>query len=300
MTTSANLSMGGSPGPSVRSEGPAKSGSGLSPDAFAFFEKLVKDRIGVQLTGKAYLIESRLQPLVRIHGLSSLEALISRIRSGDRTLTTAAIEAMTTNETSFFRDNHPFEALVSDILPEMFKAKPTGRIRIWNGACSSGQESYSLAITLHENFPRESGAGRIEILSTDVSREMVDRTSAGSYSRFEINRGMPTGLAQKYFDQQGRNFVAKPSLRSMITAKQHNLLETWTVIPRSDLVLLRNVLIYFSNDVKREILRRIRVDVLNPGGYLILGGSESTIGVDPAYETRRVGQTNLYHAGVTT
>lgn len=272
----------------------------VSADNAAWFEKLVRERIGVQLADKSYLIASRLQPLIRNHNVADVDALIARMRAGDRAATADGVEAMTTNETSFFRDHHPFDALADEIFPELFRAKPEGRIRIWNGACSSGQESYSLAISLQEHFPTKAVPSRIEIVSTDVSPQMVERTRQGAYSRFEANRGLPAGLGQKYFDQIGRSWVAKPALRALITTRELNLLDPWVGLGRFDLVLLRNVLIYFSNDVKRDILRRIRTEVLNPGGYLMLGASESTVGVDPAYQARRVGPSIVYQSGGST
>ncbi|MEM7337934.1 MAG: protein-glutamate O-methyltransferase CheR [Actinomycetota bacterium] len=279
---------------------PTKAGTGkeelsISTQSFDFFQKLIYDRIGVQLDGKAYLVESRLQPMLRKHKVSDVNALIDKIKGGDRPLTEEAVEAMTTNETSFFRDIHPFETLAKEVLPPIFAQKGGDKVRIWNGACSSGQESYTLAIVLHEHFRSQVQSGRIEIISTDVSPEMVKRTRDGIYSRFEINRGLPPEMSNKYFDTQGRQWQAKASLRDMIKTSELNLLSKWNDIPRCDLVLLRNVLIYFSPQTKAEILRKIRTDVLLPGGCLMLGASESTAGIDSAYQSRKVGKTVLYY-----
>lgn len=266
----------------------------IAPQNAAFVENLVRQRLGIELGGKAYLMASRLHRVARVNGLADVNALADRMRAGDRDLADQALDAMTTNETSFFRDGHPFEALASDVLPRLFAARPTGRIRIWNGACSSGQESYSLAIMINETFPHEARSDRVEIFSTDVSPTMVKRTREATYSRFEVNRGMPARLFQKYFDQDGRNWVAKPALRDLVTVREMNLLDRWAGIGTFDIVLLRNVLIYFSNQVKADILGRIRTNVLNPGGCLILGASESTVGVDSGYVGRKVGSTTLY------
>lgn len=266
----------------------------LSATDVQFFSALVDRRIGVQLAGKEYLIESRLQPLAREHGLSTVADVVAAMRRGDRAIEDAAVEAMTTNETSFFRDQHPFETLVTDVIPEVI-AGTGGRLTIWNGACSSGQESYTLAMSIVDNFPDLKMPGRTTIVSTDVSPQMVERTKEGTYSRFEVNRGLPASQAVKHFDQAGRNWVAKPELRAMIDARELNLLERWSGLPKCDVVLMRNVLIYFTVPVKQDILRRIRTDVLKPGGCLLLGASETTVGIDDGYEGRRVGGSTFYY-----
>ena len=258
-----------------------------------FFVEKVDRAIGVQLDGKGYLVESRLQPVAQAHELADAAAVITEIRAGNRRLERAAIEAMTTNETSFYRDNHPFETLVEHVIPELV-THTGGRLTVWNGACSSGQESYTLAMTIRDHFPDLTKPGRTRIVSTDVSEEMVARTRAGRYSRFEVNRGLPATQAVRHFDQDGRMWVAKAELRDMVDAREVNLLGAWTGVPRCDLVLLRNVLIYFTTDVKRDILRRIRTDVLQPHGCLLLGASETPAGLDDGYEARRHGNTTVY------
>ncbi len=266
--------------------------SELSTADLDYFVQLVNQHIGVQLEGKGYLIESRLQPLARDFSESSVGSLISRMRRGDAAVVDAAVEAMTTNETSFFRDQHPFATLVEEVVPEL-RRQSGGGLTIWNGACSSGQESYTLAITLQENFPDITTTKRVRILSTDVSPAMVERCKKGEYSRFEVNRGLPTDQAIKYFDQAGRNWVARRELREMIEARELNLLEPWRGLPKCDLVLLRNVLIYFTPSVKRDIMRRIRTEVLAPHGCLLLGASETTVGLDDGYEPRRLGNSTF-------
>lgn len=260
----------------------------------AAFAKRVEKRIGVRIGDKGYLIESRLQPLAAKFGLDSIGALLAEIERGRREMEDAAIEAMTTNETSFFRDQHPFRSLAENVVPDLLAANPGGTLNIWNGACSSGQESYTLAMVLSDNFPELVTSRRVKILSTDVSQEMVDRTAAGTYSRFEINRGLPTSDAARYFDSKGRKWVAKPELRGMIQTKQHNLLDSFRSLPKSNIVLMRNVLIYFSNDIKFDILRRVRTEVLMPGGCLVLGASEMTHGIDDGYEARRIGASTFF------
>lgn len=276
----------------TRTSGEATDTGGLSPESTKYFCQLIDDRIGVQLQGKEYLIESRIQPLLRQFKLDKPEDLIDRLRRGDSRVEAAAVEVMTTNETSFFRDQHPFETLATEIIPEMRKNHSLRGLNIWNGACSSGQESYTLAMTIREHFPE--WAARTRIVSTDVSPTMVERTKSGQYSRFEINRGLPATHAVKYFDQAGRNWVAKPELRKMIDAKELNLLKPWVGLPKCDVVLLRNVLIYFTVEVKQDILRRIRTQVLAPHGCLVLGASETTVGLDPGFETCRAGKSTFH------
>lgn len=279
---------------SLETKAGGKAGNSLSPDSLQFFCKLIDDRVGIQLAGKEYLIESRLQPLLREFKLDSAEELIERLRRGDKRIEGAAVDSMTTNETSFFRDQHPFETLANSVIPDMRTKANLRGLSIWNGACSSGQESYTLAMTLKEHFPEWCGTGRAKIISTDVSPQMVERTKSGTYSRFEINRGLPASHAVKYFEQSGRNWVAKPDLRSMIDAREMNLLKPWVGIPKCDVVLLRNVLIYFTVEKKQDILRRIRTTVLAPHGCLILGASETTVGLDANFETRRVGKSTFH------
>lgn len=257
------------------------------------FITLVGQRIGVQLIGKEYLIESRLKVIARTAGLDTVDQLLVAIQRGNRQLEDTSIEAMTTNETSFFRDQHPFAALAQNILPDVAK-RNSGRLTIWNGACSSGQESYTLAMTICEHIPEAAGPGKTRIVSTDVSPEMVARTASGKYTRFEVNRGLPAELAVKYFEQAGRNWVAKPVLRSMVEARELNLLERWNGVPRADVVLLRNVLIYFTPEARQEILRRIRTEVLKVDGCLVLGASETTVGIDSGFESRRVGSSIFF------
>jgi len=266
--------------------------SALGAADLQFVEQLVADRIGVRLEGKAYLIESRLQHLVREFGDADLVAFVARVRRRDEAATDAVIDAMTTNETSFFRDQHPFESLASHVFPALLEGPGRGGLTIWNAACSSGQESYSLAMLILEHFPQ--AAPLTKIISTDVSPAMVERTRTGEYSRFEVNRGLSTARAVKYFDQVGRKWKVKPELARMVDVRELNLLEQWRQIPRCDLVLLRNVLIYFPDVTKRDIMQRIRTSVLQPHGCLMLGTSESTHGIDPGYEPRKVGQSTFY------
>lgn len=269
--------------------------SALAPEDAAYIEQLVRARIAVQLEGKSYLIESRLGPILRTHGLADPADLVRRLKANDAEITEAVLDALTTNETSFFRDQHPFVALSDAVIPKILAAgRGRGTLTLWNAASSSGQESLSVAIMLNEKFPELANPSRTKIIATDVSSEMVKRCRDAVYSRFEINRGLPANLATKYFVQSGRNWKAKPELTSLIQTGQLNLIKPWPNLPRCDVVMLRNVLIYFDTDTKRDILQRIRTQALKPDGVLLLGASESTAGVDDGYQTERVAGSTIF------
>lgn len=281
--------------PTPRATGGSTPASELKPEDFDFVKQLVKRQIAIQLDGKEYLIESRLSPVARAHKLASVEELVACLRAGrDKALIDDVIEAMTTNETSFFRDNHPFDALRTEIIPNFKKAGGAGQLTIWNAACSSGQESLSVAMMLCEHFPELATPAKAQLIATDVSPAMVQRCADGIYSRFEINRGLPANLATKYFEQAGRNWQAKPQIKGLIKAHVMNLIRPWSGVPKSDVVMLRNVLIYFPAETKTDILTRIRTTVLKPGGCLILGSSESTAGYDSGFEAKQIGASTVF------
>lgn len=270
----------------------------LGPAEFDFLRGLVRERSAIVLEpGKEYLVESRLVPLLRDRQLPSLATLAAALRADPRgELERAVVEAMTTNETSFFRDHHPFEALQHRLLPELIAARASERrLRFWSNACSSGQEAYSLAMLLAEHFPGLR-AWDVSILATDLSRDMVRRTQQASYGQLEMNRGLPAPLLVKYFDRQGTRWQVKPDLRRWVQAREMNLMEGWPPLPRFDVIFLRNVLIYFDLDTKRAILRRAR-QALRPDGFLLLGSAETTVMVDDAWERVVVGGSVTYRAG---
>ncbi|MBK6778332.1 MAG: protein-glutamate O-methyltransferase CheR [Gemmatimonadetes bacterium] len=270
----------------------------LGPAEFDFLRGLVRERSAIVLEpGKEYLVESRLVPLLRDRQLPSLASLAAALRADPRgELERAVVEAMTTNETSFFRDHHPFEALQHRLLPELIAARASERrLRFWSNACSSGQEAYSLAMLLAEHFPGLR-AWDVSILATDLSRDMVRRTQQASYGQLEMNRGLPAPLLVKYFDRQGTRWQVKPDLRRWVQAREMNLMEGWPPLPRFDVIFLRNVLIYFDLDTKRAILRRAR-QALRPDGFLLLGSAETTVMVDDAWERVVVGGSVAYRAG---
>jgi chemotaxis protein methyltransferase CheR len=275
----------------------ATTAGGITADEFEQVRELVRRRAAIELDdGKEYLVTSRLLPLLRRHGNVTMSELIGRL-GHDAVVATEIVDAMTTNETSFFRDLHPFDALRDRIIPDLL-ARPgrAGRLTIWCAACSSGQEPYSLAIMLAEHFPQLVALNGVRILATDLSPTMVERTGAGRFSRIEVNRGLPAPALMRWFEQDGATFRANDTLRRMIEVRTLNLAEPWAGIGPFDLVLCRNVLIYFSTDTKRTVLTRIRRS-LAPGGLLLLGGTESTMGVDDTWDRREYGRTIAYADG---
>ncbi len=257
----------------------------LSPSDCDFIRTLVRRHSGIVLEReKIYLVETRLAALARREGLGSLESLLAKFRTpsaGD--LCDKVVEAMTTNETCFFRDNQPFEALRRVVIPELRKQRAAQRrLFIWCGAASSGQEPYSVSMLLQEHFP-DLGDWNVRILATDLSLEMLERGRRGVYSQFEVNRGLPAGLLAKYFERQGLEWRLKEAVRRSVEFRKINLIEPWPPIAPPDIIMMRNVLIYFDVDTKKSILGKIR-RLLQPGGYLFLGGAETTMNLDDAFE----------------
>jgi chemotaxis protein methyltransferase CheR len=233
--------------------------------------------------GKEYLIKSRLTPVAQRHGITSVNQLIERLREGsDRVLLTQIVEAMVTTETSFFRDMHPFETLRNVVLPELIdRRRPQRQLNIWFAASSSGQEPYSLAMLLAEDFP-ELSSWRINLFGTDISHEMLTRSRAARYSQLEVGRGLPNELLLKWFRKEGDFWHLDERIRNMVTFSYMNLAQPWPAMPKWDVILLRNVMIYFDNSVKSTILGRTS-RVLNPDGYLVLGGAETTLSLDDSF-----------------
>jgi chemotaxis protein methyltransferase CheR len=257
----------------------------LTSENFAIVAKLLRERSGMLLEpGKEYLVKSRLAPVAHKHNLASIAQLIDRLRGGNANgLMTDVVEAMVTTETSFFRDIHPFETLKKTVLPELIERRSNIRqLNIWCAASSSGQEPYSIAILLREYFPHLSH-WRVNLWATDLSHDMLHRSRAGRYSQIEVNRGLPTPLLLKWFRQEGAYWHLDERLRSAVTFAQLNLAQPWPVMPKWDLIFLRNVMIYFDSDVKRTILDRA-ARVLLPDGYLLLGGAETTLNLSDSFQ----------------
>ncbi len=256
----------------------------MTPHDYDFLRKCLKERSGLVLSAdKQYLVESRLLPVARRARLDSLGALVAALkRGGAETLMTMVVEAMTTNETFFFRDKTPFENFSSTILPALMAARPNTRhIRIWCAAASTGQEPYSLAMALKE-MEREIDDWRIDILATDLSAEVLEKARQGIYSQFEAQRGLPIQLLIKYFTQVGEMWQIAPNIRSMVKFHQVNLLADFTHLGMFDLVLCRNLLIYFDQETKTDLLERL-ARVTYGDGYLILGAAETVVGLTDSF-----------------
>jgi chemotaxis protein methyltransferase CheR len=261
---------------------------------FDVVRALVRERAGIVLEpGKEYLVESRLSSLVRSQGFASIAELVSALRLRRPGLADAVVDAMTTNETSFFRDVHPFEALRTTIIPELIAARrATRELSIWCAASSSGQEPVSLAMLLREHFPELTG-WRLRILATDISPSMLDKCRAGRFSQLEVNRGLPASYLVKYFSRAGADWVVNPEVQRMIEYRFLNLMSPFPALGRLDLVLIRNVLIYFDIETKRRVLGGIK-KVLRPDGVLMLGSSETTMNIDEGWAGWTIGRTIAY------
>lgn len=251
---------------------------------YEFIRKLLKQRSGLMLSAeKQYLVESRLMPVARRNGIADLSELTRKLRRGtDAALITEVVEAMTTNETFFFRDRIPFEHFRTFIMPALMQARARyKRIRIWCAAASTGQEPYSLAMAIREMGAALDGF-RIEILATDLSTEVLQKARAGSYSQFEVQRGLPIQLLVKYFTQAADNWQIAADIRSMVQFRPANLLDDFSRFGQFDLVVCRNVLIYFDQPTKSDVLDRM-ARVVAPDGFLILGAAETTIGLTQGF-----------------
>jgi chemotaxis protein methyltransferase CheR len=265
----------------------------MNGDHFDVLSGLIRKHSGLVLTrDKAYLLESRLLPVARKWSLKTLADLATAVRGlADTGMVRDVVEAMTTNESFFFRDVKPFDQFKSFVLPHLLRARAATRsIRIWSAACSSGQEPYSLAMILSEQRAQLAG-WRIEILATDLSTEILDKAQAGLYSQFEVQRGLPIQLLVKYFKQQGERWQIDPAIRAMVSFRQLNLLDEMTALGRFDVIFCRNVLIYFDQPTKTLVLDRLSRQMA-PDGHLYLGGAETVLGISdklqPVPENRGV------------
>jgi chemotaxis protein methyltransferase CheR len=272
----------------------------LTETDFAFVTGLVRQRSAIDLQpGKEYLVESRLAPIARQFGDPDVNALVGRLRRGDPALSEAVVDALTTNETSWFRDSHPFQAFVDILLPKAAERCAGAPMNIWSAACSSGQEAYSLAMLLLDWLPTHPGVDP-RIFGSDISQTMVDRARAGKYSQLEVNRGLPAKNLIKYFDQSGRDWVVKANVRALTRFERGNLALPPVGVPQCDIVFLRNVLIYFDLATKRAVLQNVR-RVLRPGGFLVLGGAESALSLDSAFKRLEVDKVVVFsHGGGTS
>jgi chemotaxis protein methyltransferase CheR len=266
----------------------------LPAPCFDWVRDLVHRESAIVLApGKEYLVEARLLPVARQLGLVDVVQLVDTVRTRPSPDSTRRIvEALTTNETSWFRDGDPFTALTSTVLPALLAARgPHERLQIWSAACASGQEPYSIAILLEDALPN--AGQRVSITATDLSREMVERTRVGRFSQLEVNRGLPAPMLVRHFSRVGTEWEVAPALRRLVSVSQCNLAAPLPRMGPFDVVYLRNVLIYFDLSTKQAILRRVR-ELLRPDGWLFLGAAETTLGVDDSWERVVIGRSSAY------
>lgn len=265
----------------------------LEPQDFAWLCSFLRTESALVIdTNKEYLVNTRLAPVLKELGIPTLAELVVRLkRRPMNAVHQRVIEAMTTNETSFFRDIHPFDTLRNDILPELVKRRGSAPLNIWCAAASTGQEPYTIAMILREAFPDV--AARAKILCTDINNLVLERTKQGIYSQLEVNRGLPASLLVKYFERRGSEWQVKEELRRMIEVRPMNLAIPWTGVAQMDIVFIRNVLIYFDVETRRSIVGRVRT-AMAMDGFLFLGGAETLINVDAAFTRSTSGKSNLY------
>jgi chemotaxis protein methyltransferase CheR len=256
----------------------------VTPLDYEYLRKLLKERSGLDLSAdKQYLVESRLIPLARRVGLPGIAELVQKIKAGTETLTSDVVEAMTTNETFFFRDKIPFDHLREAVLPALVKARASRRsLRIWCAASSTGQEPYSIAMCVKE-FAALAG-WRVEIVATDLSQAVLEKSKSGIFSQFEVQRGLPIQMLVKYFTQTGELWQLNAEIRAMVQHRQLNLLQDFSHLGTFDVVFCRNVLIYFDQDAKAGIFDRL-ARMLEPDGVLALGAAESVVGISDAFKS---------------
>lgn len=267
----------------------------ISAVDFDYLRKLMRDHTAIVLdAGKEYIAESRLATLVSTEGFASVPDLIQQLRANQfTTLHRRVVNAMTNNETWFFRDILPYQALQKVMIPALIAARsPERTIRIWSAACSTGQEPYSTAMLLRENFP-ELRTWKVRILATDISGAVLEKAQQGRYSQLEVNRGLPINLLTRYFRRDGISWLISDELRDWVEFQPLNLSQAWSLLPQFDIIFIRNVLIYFDIATKKEILRRVHRQ-LRPDGYMLMGGAESTLNLSDDFERVQYETTAYY------
>ncbi|TKB58213.1 CheR family methyltransferase [Ferrimonas aestuarii] len=260
----------------------------LEPAQYQEFAQFLQQQCGIVLgENKQYLVRSRLSPLMKQHNIESMAELVKQaMQPRNKALRVDVIEAMTTNETFWFRDNYPYELLGSELLPEMAKAGK--RVRVWSSACSSGQEPYSMAMIVNETRLKRPGMlmNGVEIVATDLSTQILDQAKAAEYDELALTRGLSPERRKQFFEPSPKGMRVKQDVRNMVSFRQLNLLDSYALLGKFDIIFCRNVLIYFSAADKGKILRQFAA-ALNPGGYLVLGASESLAGLSDAFEMVR-------------
>jgi chemotaxis protein methyltransferase CheR len=266
----------------------------VKPDDFAYFTKYIYDQTGLVLgPDKMYLIESRLAPLARKWNVATIDLLVGQLRSTkDAALQRDVVDAMMTNESFFFRDGKPFDQFRQLILPALLQSRAAKKsFRIWCAAASTGQEPYTLAMILKEEAAKLAG-WRVDIVGTDISHEALERAKAGIYTQFEVQRGLPITLLVKYFKQQGDKWGIAPEIRSAVQYRSFNLLSDFASLGSFDVIFCRNVLIYFDQKTKGQILDRM-AKLMPADGVLYLGGAETVLGVTERFQPMP-GQRGIY------
>ena len=266
----------------------------MSNDEYSAFQKFLEEAAGIVLgDNKHYLVTSRLGRLMKEQAIPSLTGLLDRL-TRDIRLRESVIDAMTTNETSWFRDAHPFEAFKEYILPEVAK-KETGPIRVWSSACSSGQEPYSLSMCVQEYLTSHPGGlrGEVEIVATDISPAILEEAKAGVYDELALGRGLTAERRARFFQKNGNALEVRPEIKARVNFRSINLSQTYTGLGKFHVILCRNVLIYFSTGMKRDVLQRM-ANSLVLGGYLMMGGSESMTNYCDAFQMVRVANGVIY------
>mgnify|MGYP001806499718 CR=1 FL=1 len=256
----------------------------MRPEDFDFIAKMLKDRSGLVISrDKAYLLESRLTPVARKRGLKGLDDLVASLRTAGEELLREVTEAMTTNESFFFRDIKPFDQFKAMVLPQLLTNRAQKKtFRIWSAASSSGQEAYSLAMILKEEGAKLAG-WKIEIVGTDISTEMLEKAKAGLYSQFEVQRGLPIQYLVKYFKKTNEMWQIDSSIRAMVQFREYNLLHDLKTLGQFDVVFCRNVLIYFDQPTKTRVLDNV-AKIMPDDGLLYLGGAETVLGISDKFK----------------
>jgi chemotaxis protein methyltransferase CheR len=252
---------------------------------FDLYKDLLKEKSGLTLTpDKSYLLDSRLTPVARKHGFATLENMTMALRGVPKPdLLKDVIEAMTTNETSFYRDSKPFDQFRDVVLPHILKTRSGAkRLRIWCAAASTGQEPYSLCMLLREHAQKLAG-WTIEFVATDIDTTVLENAKKGEYSQFEVQRGLPIQMLMKYFEQKGDRWALKQDIKSMVQFKYFNLLEPMSSLGKFDIIFCRNVLIYFDRETKGKVLGNM-AQLLPDDGFLFLGGAETVLGITDAFK----------------
>ncbi|MEJ2189370.1 MAG: protein-glutamate O-methyltransferase CheR [Acidobacteriota bacterium] len=275
---------------------PSNGSTPISSIDFNYIRALVYRESSIVLDdSKTYLVNSRLLPIARAAGVSSVGPLISLLQSkpfGD--LHQRVVEAVATTETSFFRDVHPFTALRDHVIPELVQLRQSGSrtLNIWSAACSSGQEPHSIAMILKDKFPQLHDWD-LQLLASDISRTMLARARQGTYTQLEVNRGLPAPYLVRFFSQNEDSWQLDREVREMFRFFEQNIAAAWKALPPIDLLVMRNVLIYFDVSTRRKVLNKVK-EVLRPGGYLLLGSAETTLNLDESFARVRVGRAIFY------